>query len=222
MDGDHEVMLAPAFGLLVVVLGHQRGHRLRQLSSEGGPVGGRREPHRAVHGERGQLALRPRGAGDQVTDVADELRRQGQQPAGRQAVRRAGRVGRDRRQRGRRDHVRGRGRLQQPLGHVALAALLHQLHQPVVLQRPQVIVDLLPRQADRRGQHGRRPRLGQLSQQACPGRLQGGRRRRRVIDHRYVDHEPSLPSDNFFCQENNSCRRRQRRCDNHVVRCAWM
>ncbi len=150
MDGDDEMVLASPVGLLVVVLRYQRGHRLHQLGGEGGPVGGGSESHRAVHGERRELALRPGRTGDQVTDVADELRGQREQPAGGQAVRRAGRVGRDGRQRGRRDHVGGRGRLQQPLGHVALAPLLDQFHQPVLLQRAQVIVDLLPGKADHR------------------------------------------------------------------------
>jgi hypothetical protein len=105
VDGDDEMMLASAFSLLVVVLRHQRGHRLHQLCGEGGPVSSGCEPHRAVHGERRELALGPGGAGDQVTDVADELCGQGEQPAGRQTVRCAGRVGCDGRQRGRRDHV---------------------------------------------------------------------------------------------------------------------
>ena len=155
MDRDDQTVLASPLGPLVVVLRHQRGHRLHQFGGEGGPVGGGSESHRAVHGERGELALRPGGPRDQVTHVADELRGQREQPPGGQAVRRAGRIGRDRRQRGRRDHVGGRGRLQQPLGHVALAPLLDQLHESVLLQRAQVIVDLLPGQADRGGQHGR-------------------------------------------------------------------
>ena len=120
------------------------------VRGEGGAIGGGREPYLAVHRERGELLLGPVGAGDQVADIADELGGERQQPAGGQPVRRPGRVGGDRRQRGRRDHVRGGRGLQQPLGHVALAALLHQLHQPVLLQRPQVVVDLLPRQPERR------------------------------------------------------------------------
>ncbi len=73
MDSDDEVVLAPAFGLLVVVLRHQLGHSLEELAGEGGPVGGGGESHPAVHGERRELLLHPGGAGDQVTDIADQL-----------------------------------------------------------------------------------------------------------------------------------------------------
>ena len=155
------MVLASAFGLLIVVLRHQGGHRLHQLAGEGGAVGGGREPHLAVHRERGELLLGPFGAGEQVADIADELRGQRQQPAGRQAVRRPGRIGRHGRQRRRGDHVGGRHGPEQALGHVPLAALLHQLDQLVPLQRPQVVVDLLPRQAGGGGEHGRR--LGSVS-----------------------------------------------------------
>ena len=169
-------------------------------------IGGGCEPHPAVHRERRELLLRPGGTGDQITDIADKLRGQGQQPAGRQTIRRAGRIGGHGRQRRRRDHVGGRRGLEQALGHVPLATLLHQLYQPVSLQRPQVVVDFLPGQADGGGEHRRRPRLGQLSQQARSGRLQRGLGGGRIGDHCYIDHETSLTPDKNSCQEKFSCR----------------
>ena len=206
MDGDDEMMLTPAFGLLVVVLRHERGHGLHEFAGEGGAIGGGCEPYPAVHRERREFFLRPGGPSDQVTDIADQLRGQGQQPAGRQTVGCAGRIGGHGRQRRRRDHVGGRRGPEQPLGYVPLATLLHQLYQPVSLQHPQVVVDLLPRQADGGGEHGRRPRLGQLSQQARSGRLQRGLGGGRIGDHCYIDHETSLTSDKSFCQEKFICR----------------
>ena len=48
MDGDHEMVLAPALGPLVVVLRYQQHHGFHQFAGEGGPVGGGREPYPAV------------------------------------------------------------------------------------------------------------------------------------------------------------------------------
>src|SRR5271154_195241 len=187
------MMLAPAFGLLVVILRDQRGHGLHQFPGEGSAIGGGRESHLAVHRERRELLLGPVGAGDQVTDIADKLRGQRQQPAGRETVRGPGRIG-------------GHRRPDYPFGHVPLGTLPHQLPQSVTLQRPQVVVDLLPRQADRGGEHGRRSRFGQLSQQTGPRRIQCGLRRGRIGDQCYIDRETSLPSDKFFCRETLFCR----------------
>ena len=195
------MVLATAFRLLVVVLGHQRGHRLEQFAGKGGAIGGGGEPHLAVHRERGELLLGPLGPGEQVADITDELRGQRQQPAGGQPVRCPGRVGGHRRQRRRRDHVGGRRGPEQPFGDVPLAALLHQLHQPVPLQRAQMVVDLLPRQPDDGGEHGGRRGLGQPGQQPSPGRLEGRLGGRRIGDHSHIDHATSIASDKFFCQD---------------------
>ena len=46
---------------------------------------------------------------------------------------------------GRRDHIRSGGGTQHALGAVALPPLLHQLDQPVPLERTQVVVEALPR-----------------------------------------------------------------------------
>src|SRR5258708_13494589 len=52
-----------------------------------------------------------------------------------------------------------------------------------------MVVDLLPSQADPRGQRRRRGGRGQLGEESAPHGLQGHRRRRRIIDNLDVEHE---------------------------------
>jgi hypothetical protein len=71
-----------------------------------------------------------------------------------------------------------------------------------MLQHPKVIVDLLPRQAQRGRQLGRRRRLGQSPKQLAPERLQGGPDPIRVVDKARTrdGHAVSLAFDKSVCQ----------------------
>src|SRR3972149_8621682 len=60
---------------------------------------------------------------------------------------------------------------------------------PVPLRRMQMVVALLPSQADPRGQCRRRGGRGQLGEESTPHGLQGHRRRRRIIDDLDIEHE---------------------------------
>ena len=100
--------------------------------------------------------------------------REREQPARGALVGLARRIGRDRRQRGRRDHVGRRRRLEHALGAVALAALLDELDQPVTLERAQVVVGLLARQPDAAGERLAEPGFRQLGEQPRPDRVQRG------------------------------------------------
>src|SRR5262249_25821504 len=71
-------------------------------------------------------------------------------------------------------------------------------HQAVRLQRMQMVVDLLPSQADPRGQRRRRGWNGQLGEESTPHGLQGHRRRRRIIDDLDVEHEEMVSLTTFF------------------------
>jgi hypothetical protein len=53
----------------------------------------------------------------------------------------------------------------------------------------QMVVDLLPSQADPRGQRRRRGGRGQLGEESTAHGLQGHRRRRRIIDDLDIEHE---------------------------------
>jgi len=70
----------------------------------------------------------------------------------------------------------------------------------VRLQRVQVVVDFLPRQANPRGQRRRRGGHGQLGEESTPHGLQSHRRRCRIIDDLDVEHEGDATLDNFYCQ----------------------
>ena len=104
-------------------------------------------------------------------------------------------------QRRRGNQVGGRACPQDPLGDVALAALLHQFHQPVPLQGLEVVVHLLPGQPHLRGELRGRAGLGEFHQDAGPDGVQRRLRRGRVFDHFDVQHASSLATDSFICQE---------------------
>ena len=127
-------------------------------------------------------------AAGQPPDLAHEPRADRDQVAGGQPVGRAGRVGGGRAERGRRDHVRGRGGHEQPLGQAAPAALLRDRHEAVGLERAQVVVDLLAGQPDPAGERRGRRRLGELGQQPRPHRVQRDDRGGGVLDHLDVQH----------------------------------
>ena len=143
-----------------------------QLVGEGRAVRGRGEPDLGVERERRDPLAGGRAAGDQGPDVTDQPGGHGEQPEGRQAVRRPRGIGLHEGERGRGDHVRRGARLHQPLEHVALAALLDELDQPVPLERPEVVVHQLSRHPDARREGGGGRGLGQLGQQAGPHRME--------------------------------------------------
>ena len=71
------------------------------------------------------------------------------------------------------------GRHHNPLDTVAASPLLHQLDEPRPLELAQMVVQLLPRQAEATREPGRGLRLAQPLEQPQPLRLQQGRRLRR-------------------------------------------
>src|SRR3954453_10786531 len=147
MQRDHEAVRPPAGGTLVVVAAGQVADRVGQLLREGRAVGARGEADLRVGGEGGELAVRRARAADELADLADEAGAEGQQPARRELVADAVGIGRQAGERGGRDDVRRRGGPQDALGASALAPLLDALDEAVALQRAQVVVRLLARQA---------------------------------------------------------------------------
>ena len=209
---DHPVRPSAGRGL-VVVLGDQRGDRGRRAPRRTRPG---RPPRRTAplrRWRRSPPACRPRVApAMQRPDLVDQPGRDAPSATGRTAgPASAAGSGRDRGQRRRRDHVGGRGRPHDPLGHVALPALLDELDQPVPLQRPQVVVHLLPGQPDpappawspSRARPAR-PAAGPGSGPATPPPPPRPRSPRRPACH-----EPA--TDNFVCQA-GACRCRRRAC----------
>ncbi len=194
-------MRAAVLGRAVVVLRDEPGDGRCQLLGEGRAVRGRGEPDLGVERERRDPLAGGRAAGDQGADVTDEPGGQGEQPEGRQAVRRPRRVGLHEGERGRGDHVRRGARLHQPLEHVALAALLDELDQPVLLEGPEVVVHQLPRHPDAGREGGRGGGLGQLGQQAGAHRVQRRLGRGGVLDDGDVEHAAHPVTDSNTCQD---------------------
>ncbi len=104
----------------------------------------------------------------------------------------------DRSQGARRNDVGRSRRHQQAFCQPAPLAFLGQPHQPVRLQRVQMVVDLLASQADPRGQRRRRGGRGQLGEESASHRLQGYGRRRRIIDDLDVEHEEIVSLTTFI------------------------
>ena len=196
----------PRARMLVVVLGHETVDGVCQLDRERGPVLGRREAHLAVDAEGRQRLAGGARPGDELADLGHQAPGDAEQPARRALIGRPRRVRSHRRQRGGRDDVGRGGGLHDALGAVALAALLDQLDQPVVLQRAQVVVDLLARQAGLRGEGRRGARIRQRREQPGADRVQRGLGRGGVVDDRDVVHERHLRTDNSFCQDYLCCR----------------
>jgi hypothetical protein len=99
---------------------------------------------------------------------------------------------------GRRD---GSGRrLKNALGAIALAPLLEELHQPVALQRPQVVVRLLSGEPDACRERARGSGLGKLGEQAATDRVERSLGGGRVVDDGDIVHGPHFLTDNFRCQ----------------------
>lgn len=69
------------------------------------------------------------------------------------------------------------------------------------LERVQVLVDLLPSQADPRRQRSRRGGRGKLGEESASHRPQGHRRRRRVIDDLDVEHDDMVALTIFLVND---------------------
>ena len=190
-----------------MVLVHEPGHGDAELLGEGRPVRRRTEGDLAVDGKGGEFLPGRGRPGDQLAHLLDHAGSECQQPEGGKAVREPVRVRRHRGQRRRRNQVRRRRRPQDAFGHVAAPPLLDELDEPMPLERLEVVVHLLPRQAHLRGELRCGSGLGQLAQDPRPDRVQRRLRRGRILNHSDVQHASSLPADNFICQELFSRRR---------------
>ena len=189
MGGDDEPVRAP---LVVVVVGDQFEHRGGQVVLEGGPVGGRAATNPRVDAQRRQALAGGVGPARQGADLAHQPAGQRDEVARREVVGVGVRVGRGRAEGRRGDDVGGRRGLQHPLGDAAVPALLGQPHQAVRLERLQVVVDLLARDADPGGEPGGGGRHGQFAEQPGPDRVQSGGGRLRVLDDLDVLHDSTV------------------------------
>ena len=102
-------------------------------------------------------------------------------------------VGRGRADSRRRHDVQRRRRLEHPLGDAPVPTLLGQLHQAVCLERLEVVVHLLAREADSGRESGGGGRSGQLTEQPGPDRIQRGGGGLCVFDDLDVLHVATMP-----------------------------
>ncbi len=162
---------------------------LGEFVAESRPVRRRPEANLGIHRQGRQAFARLFRTTNEVSHLADDPCAQGDEIARGQPIDFPIRINGDRAQGARRNDVGSSRRHEQPFRQPAPLAFLGQPHQPVRLQRVQMVVDLLPSQADPRGQRRRRGGRGQLGEESTPHGLQGHRRRRRIIDDLDVEHE---------------------------------
>src|SRR5437870_4410508 len=191
-------MRAAAGGGFVVILRNEFRDGLGEFVAESRPVRRRPEANLGIHRQGRQAFARLFRTPNEVTDLADDPRAQGDEIARGQPIDFPIRINRDRAQGARRNDVGSSRRHEQPFRQPAPLAFLGQPHQPVRLQGVQVVVDLLPSQADPRGQCRRRGGRGQLGEEPAAHRLQGHRRRRRIIDDLDVEHEEMVSLTTFI------------------------
>ena len=160
-----------------------------EFVAERRPVRRRPEANLGIHRQGRQAFARLLRTTNEVAHLADHPCAQGDEIARGQPIDFPIRINGDRAHGARRNDVGSGRRHEQPFRQPAPLAFLGQPHQPVRLQRVQMVVDLLPSQADPRGQRRRRGGRGQLGEEPTPHGLQGHRRRRRIIDDLDVEHE---------------------------------
>lgn len=90
-------------------------------------------------------------------------------------------------------------RHEQAFCQAAPLAFPGETHEPVRLQRVQMVIDLLPSQVHPRGQCRRRGGLGQLGEESTPPGLQGDRRRRRISNDFDIELAGNGSRDNYCC-----------------------
>ena len=215
---DHQAMRAAAGGGCIVVLRNQFRDGLGELVAERRPVRRRPEANLGIHRQGRQAFARLFRTTNKVAHLADDPCAQGDEIARGQPIDFPIRIRGDRAQGARRNDVGSGRRHEQPFRQPAPLAFLGQPHQPVRLQRVQVVVDFLPSQADPRGQRRRRGGRGELGEESTPHGLQRHRRRCRIIDDLDVEHEEMVVLTTFIVNawfkafsdefaESMSCRR---------------
>src|SRR6266511_797366 len=95
------------------------------------------------------------------------------------------------------------GDREESLGDVALPTLLQEVHEPMALQRFEVVVHVLPGQAEPCREHGGGAGLGQFSEEPNPHWIQGDLRRHGVLDHRKFKHGTIVPPTTIFVKTRN-------------------
>jgi uncharacterized protein (DUF1697 family) len=193
VGGDDDAMSAAARRRRIVVTGDETRDRGCELIGERGALGRGTEADLGVKRQRRQPFAGPVGSARQVANLADDACGKTHEVAGGEAVGDPFWIARRPAERGRGDDVRGGRRQVQPLGQPSPAAFFDHAHEPVGLERAQVVVDLLASEANAGCEAGCRTRLGQLGEKACSHWVERHHRGARVGDDLDIEH-PRIPA----------------------------
>lgn len=186
----------------------ERRDGLGQFTGERGTVGCRPETDLGVDRQGRQALAGIRGGALQCPDLPHQPGAERDEVARRQAVGATIRIDADRAEGARRDDIGGGARHHQPLRQPAPLARVGNLDKPVLLQRVQVVIRLLPLEAEpgreRRGRGG----FLQFGQELAPDGLERGYRHACLIDDFNIEHViltltnfPVNAIDKHVCQQ---------------------
>lgn len=165
-----------------MILGCEPGDRAGEIAGEPRTCGGVGEADLGLQGERGNAAATGFAAGALTGDLLDHLRRHRDEIGAREPVGDLCRVRGDGAERGRADEIGAGDGTKQPLGAASPLPHADFFDEALLLQQPEMVVELLPRLAQPPGETGRGVRLGELAEQPQPQRMEEGGSGLGVVD----------------------------------------
>ena len=185
-------MRPPPRRRFIVIPCRQPSHRTRQLPAKRSPIRSRPKPDHGIHRQCRQPLVEFLGPPQQRLHLAHNPRRQRNQIACRQPVHTTTRIRRRSPHRHRRHDVRPRRRHHQSLGQSTPRPLFRHPYQLMFLERPQMIVNLLPCDPQPPRKRCGRSRFRQLREEPGPRRIERHHRGRRIVDHLNSKHSGLL------------------------------
>jgi hypothetical protein len=165
MDGREKTKAPAASGVFIVILRGQRRDCVCELLCERGARTGSGESDLCIDGEGGQPLVVTSGAMIERRDVAERSRCGGDQVGRAESIARGIVAGSEQAERFGTDDEGFRGRAQDSLDAVALAAFFDQLDEAFALEFPQVVIDALPGHAQLARQTGGGVRVRKMSKE---------------------------------------------------------
>src|SRR5262245_4222585 len=205
MDGREQTKAPAARGVFIVILCGQRRDRVREFLCERGARAGGGESDLGIDGEGSQPLVVASGAMIERRDVTEGSRRGGDQIGGAESIARGIVAGTEQAERFGTDDESFRGRAQDPLDTVALAAFFDELDEAFALELLEVVVDALPGHAQLARQSGGGVRFGKVTKKLAAAALEEDGGAVCATDDFEV-HGAECPTDSSFCQDTILCR----------------
>src|SRR5262245_30257817 len=205
MDGREKTKAPAARGVFIVILRSQRRDRVRELLCERGARARGGEPDLGIDGEGGQPFVVAFGTMIERRDVTERSRRGCDQVGRAESIAWGIVAGTEQAKRFGTDDESLRGRAQDALDAVALAAFFDELDEAFAFEFLEVVVDALPGHAQFARQSGGGIRFGQVTKELAAAALEEDGGAVCATDDFEV-HGAECPTDSLFCQDTILCR----------------